>query len=103
MSDDRMMEIEAEIAAAVGGLPRRYVREGYAQGVLLDILERLGWSHEPLPALELPDGGGRIVGSRFCGALGRCFAAYHVLPGMALATAATMALRAVERASLAVA
>jgi hypothetical protein len=96
MNDDRVIELEAEIARAIGGLPRRYAREGYAQGLLLDLLERLGWRHEPLPVLELPDGGGCICGSRFRGALGRCFAAYHVQANLALATAASMALRAID-------
>ena len=40
-----------------------------------------------------------LVESRFRGAMGRCFESYHVLPGMALAMAASMALRAISRTS----
>lgn len=96
MDHTAILDLEADIDRTVGGPARRWTSEGYAQGVLLDLLEGMGYAHEFLPPMQLPTGE-TILGSRFCAAEGRSFTAVHPQPGVALVMAAGMALHATGR------
>ncbi len=111
MTIDIVVDIEAEIESFISGgipaigswtraapsRPRRYASDGFAQGVLLDRLEASGFIHEHLPTLEIWLAGGESEcchGSRFTHLVsGRYIQTYHGDAGVALASAALMALR----------
>ena len=96
MDHTAILDLEADIDRTLGGPARRWTREGYAQGVLLDLLEVMGYAHEFLPPMQLPSGE-TIIGSRFFASEGRSFTAVHPQPGVALVMAAVMALHATSR------
>jgi hypothetical protein len=93
----KIHELEAEVARLIPGPSRHWTSEGFAQGVLLDVLERLGFRHRALPPLEAGDQTQTLaVGSRFERG-GRSFAAYDADAGVALVMAALLAIRAEQR------
>jgi len=75
----------------------RWTREGYAQGMLLHLLEDLGFQAYFLPALDCgmgQDGRDIVSGCRMVATSdGRSFSAYDQDIGVAVVKAAIMALR----------
>jgi hypothetical protein len=78
--------------------PRPYSRDTYAQAVLVNHLERLGFAHAFAPPLEFePQSGAQVRSSCSrveCSRTGRAFVCYAGSDGEALVGAALLALRA---------
>jgi hypothetical protein len=90
--------LEAEVGRLIPGPARHWSRDVYAQGVLLELLERLGFRHRMMPML--PSTGldpSTIVGFGFEDGM-RHFSAYHADEGTALVMAAILALRSIRHA-----
>ncbi len=72
-----------------GPQSRQYSRDSFAQGLLIERMEELGFRHESLPALPLfGTDGSELSGHRFVDGDGTAFESYAASAGVALVTAA---------------
>jgi hypothetical protein len=99
---DHCGDMESEIGTLLADqLPRgqtwRWTLSGYAQGMLLHLMECMGFTAQFLPQLACADEAGGVQAiSGFCFTAaqdGRTFSAYHPELGVAVVMAALMTLR----------